>query len=97
MASLYKPANFHFTLTTGVAQKITLPNGSKEHLLVLTPDAAWQFAFSQASIDADQGIPMKSGAAYTIESPVGKTDMWVKQTSGGNIDLRWAYLYPGLR
>ena len=97
MASIYRAANKNFTLTTGVAKKITLPLGSKEHLLVVTPDAAWQLAFTEDSINADEGIPFKAGAAYTIDSPVVQTDVWVKQESGSDKELRWAYLYPGVR
>lgn len=94
---IYAATNKSLALTSGVAQRITLPSGSKEHLLTLSSDVEWQFAFSQAAIDADEGIPMKAGSSYTIDSAIAKTDMWIKQSSGSSVDLRWAYLYIARR
>ena len=98
MASVYKGADKHFTLTTAVATKITLPFGSKEHLLQISPDAEWEWSFTEEQINSTSGgVKMKAGAVYSIDSPVVQTEVWVKQSSGSDKELKWAYLYPAVR
>lgn len=97
MASDYRATDKHFTLVSGTATKLILPSGSKEHLIQVTPDVQWEFSFSEAQLTAGDAIRMKAGAVYTIDSSVAKTEVFIKQTSGSDKSLRWAYLYPSFR
>jgi hypothetical protein len=98
MSSVYKPVNFAYDLEDGTPLRIILPSGSKEHLIQVTPDTVWRIAFDhQPKLASDQDIEFKAGAAYAIDSPVAKTEIWVQQDSGGTVRLRWAYLNPTFR
>ena len=97
--SIYKPVNMAFDLEDGTPRRIILPLGSKEHLIQVTPDTAWRLAFDDAAklgVD-DQDIEFKAGAAYTIDSPVAKTEVHIQQDSGSTVRLRWAYMTPTVR
>jgi hypothetical protein len=91
---VYRPNLVNITLTTATPAMVTLPRGSKEHIFAMGTDVAFQVAFSEAALNADEGIPVASGAQFTIDGPVETCEVWFKQSSGGDIDLRWAYLYP---
>lgn len=76
-----------------------LPLGSKEHLFRLADAAvAWEFSFDQSLVDAGDGMPMSAGEAFTVDAALaGSTTLYARQSSGGPIDMRWAYLYPARR
>ena len=96
--SVYKPVIKTFDLADGTPVELILPMGSKEHLIQVTPDTAFVLAFDDSlRIAADDAIEFKAGAAYTIDSPVAQTKVYVQQDSGAPVRLRWAYLQPTIR
>ena len=96
--SIYKAAQKSLTAADSAVIKLYLPFGSNEHLIRLTPSVDWEFSFDNDTLTAGKGMPLASGESYTIDSPVGdKTIMYVRQTSGGPVDIRWAYLTPSDR
>lgn len=86
-------------LVSATTTAFKLPSGSKEHLFRLANATVdWEFGFDEAQVTAGEGMPMSAGEAYTIDSPVASnTTLYARQSSGGPIDMRWAYLYPARR
>lgn len=97
MASIYAGAQKELTLVSGVTKKITFPFGSKEHLVQVTPNTDWEWSYDQDTLEADKGIQMTAGSVLTVDSPVVRTDVFIRQSSGSDKSLRWAYLYPNTR
>ena len=80
------------TLTSGVAASVTLPDGSAGHLFTLSSDVSWELAFTEAAMTANEAIPLAAGSSFAIDREVVDTTVWVRQSSGGDVDLRHAYL-----
>lgn len=91
----YTAVTASVTLASGVASSIVLPDGSRSHLLVMASDVAWEVAFSEAAMTANETIPLAAGSSFAIDgAPVTDTTVWVRQSSGGAVDVRHAYLRP---
>lgn len=90
----YTAVTASVTLASGVASSIVLPDGSRGHLFVMASDVAWEVAFSEAAMTANETIPLAAGSSFAIDAPVTDTTVWVRQSSGGAVDVRHAYLRP---
>jgi hypothetical protein len=95
--SIYTPTQKNVALADATIVAVELPMGSKEHLFRVSPAVAWEFSFDQATMTAGDAMPMTAGDAYTIESPVTRSTIYIRQSSGSPAELKWAYLYPKVR
>ena len=95
--TLYNGATKSIALATGTTVELRMPHGSKEHLVALDPPVPYQIGFDEALVDAGTALPMDSKSAFTVDSPVNGVSMFVRQSSGGTVDVRWSYLYPTVR
>ena len=93
MAAHHGITHKRVTLESGTTKTIRLPVSSKDHLLRLETDSDWRWSTNKAFADADQGFPLVAGESLSIAGFTVATDVHVRQNSGGQIILHWAYLY----
>lgn len=96
MSALYKPISKHVTITSGTITEVQLPQGSCGHLFLMSGSTAWEIELSDPTMVAGS-IPLVADQTYSIEVPVIKSSIYVRQTSGTDKVLRWAYLVPTQR
>lgn len=95
----FKGALKSYTLADSTTVAVPLSYLSKEHMLRLDdPAVDWTFGFDEATVTAGDGFPMVAGEVHTIDSPVASSVvLYVRQESGGPVNMRHTYLYPNSR
>lgn len=76
---------------------VTIPPNSTELFFALSDGAGgtggtvWEIGFEATLADA---IPVPADAGFVINGPVQTTTIYVRQSSGGPLELRYGYLAP---
>ena len=86
------------TVATATATAVEIPEGATELLLRMSSSVAWTWDLTSGL--ASSGMPMAAGEGLAMAAPgvrIGKTTIYVYQTSGGDATMHVSFLAPKVR
>jgi hypothetical protein len=96
--SLYKGTVKSISIPDSTNVELKLPKGSREHIIQIVSPSDYFIAFSDQDMTDENRLELTAGDKYIIESSVSSgVSVFVRQESGGNLLIKWGYLYPILR
>ncbi len=98
MSSIYKPVHKTIDVAAATTVKVSLPQGSKNHVLRMGDGSvAWTIGSDEATVTAGNGFPVLSSEVYPVDGPVILTDQYVRHGEGTTQTLHWSYEYATKR
>lgn len=91
--TLYRTVSKSVSIPDATAVRIDLPQGSKEHTVVISTFPAFRFHTSDTNI-ATEGTPLPAYSTLRIDAEVIGHSLWIYQASGGALTLHHAFLRP---